>query len=78
MLLGELNIRCGDWACLSEEGVIWVPEPCSRATLLTDTFRYMRADKDRGSGRLVGSGYALAEIALIGLCGKMAFDLIMA
>lgn len=39
---------------------------------------YTRADKNKGSGRLAGTGYALCEMGLMGIIGKMAFDLIMA
>jgi glutathione S-transferase len=46
-------------------------------------FRYMyavgytRTDKTNGSGRLVGSGFWLAQFALFSMVGKMGFDAFM-
>ena len=39
---------------------------------------YTRDDKTKGEGRLVGSGFWLAQLGLYGLVGKMAFDMITA
>jgi len=39
---------------------------------------YTRADKENGKGRLVGSGFWLAQFGLFSLVGKMGWDLIMA
>lgn len=38
---------------------------------------YTRVDKKNGSGRLYGSLYALAQLALIGMVGKMGWDVAM-
>jgi len=38
---------------------------------------YTRADKTNGSGRMIGSGFWLAQFALFGMVGKMGFDALM-
>lgn len=39
---------------------------------------YVNEAKERGNGRYQGIGYLLCEFGLVGLVGKMAFDLIVA
>jgi glutathione S-transferase len=38
---------------------------------------YTRADQTNGKGRLMGSGFWLAQFVLFGMVGKMGFDALM-
>lgn len=39
---------------------------------------YTRTDKKNGSGRLIGLGFWLCQMALFGMAGKVGFDMIRA
>lgn len=39
---------------------------------------YTRKDKDGGRGRIVGSGYAISELAFMGMIAYMGYEMITA